>query len=142
MHRQTCGRRSRSRWASPRLVGGRPDAARTVDTTPFAEAPVSELRRASLRGVYLQRLQRLQRLRHEHEQELNRQGLRLLDRSVFAAYCACRDAGAAEEARKILRKANSTPKQPTRQLDMANPGPRPQSETSSRGAARGARPEG
>jgi hypothetical protein len=63
---------------------------------------------ASLRSVYLQRLQRLRRLRHQHEQELNRQGLRLLDRSAFAAYCACREVGAEDEAREILREEQTT----------------------------------
>jgi hypothetical protein len=66
---------------------------------------------ASLRSVYLQRLQRLRRLRHEHEQELNREGIRLLDRSAFAAYCACREVGAEAEAREILREGDQVPQQ-------------------------------
>lgn len=74
--------------------------------TSFAPTPPANLGPASLRAVYLQRLQRLLRLRRQHEQELNKQGIRLLDRSLFAAYCACRDAGAEAEARAILAKAN------------------------------------
>jgi hypothetical protein len=74
--------------------------------TSFAPTPPASLGPASLRAVYLQRLQRLLRLRRQHQQELNKQGLRLLDRSLFAAYCACRDAGAEVEARAILTKAN------------------------------------
>jgi hypothetical protein len=62
----------------------------SIAMTSITSAPAS-LGPASLRAVYLQRLQRLLRLRRQHEQELNKQGLRLLDRSLFAAYCACRD---------------------------------------------------
>lgn len=60
---------------------------------------------ASLREIYLQRLTRLQQLRQRHQSELNGSGLRLLDRSVFAAYCDCRDAGAEDEAREVLAGA-------------------------------------
>ena len=59
-------------------------------------------------GVYLRRLERLLGLRRKHELELNRQGLRLLDRAIFAAYCACRDAGVEETARDVLRDAGVT----------------------------------
>lgn len=74
---------------------------------------------ASLREIYLQRLTRLQQLRQRHQSELNGSGLRLLDRSVFAAYCDCRDAGAEEEAREVLAGA-------TCDLD---PGSVPENET-------------
>ncbi|OGO51282.1 MAG: hypothetical protein A2148_00315 [Chloroflexi bacterium RBG_16_68_14] len=77
-----------------------------METAPFAQAPIPEARPASLREVYLRRLRRLLRLRHQHEQELNRQGIRLLNHSVFAAYCDCRAIGVGEEARQILRQAN------------------------------------
>ena len=75
-------------------------------TPPFAEAPTAQARRGSLRGVYLRRLRRMVRLRHQHSQDLNQQGLRLLDRSIFAAYCDCRDAGAGHKAHDILREVN------------------------------------
>ncbi len=71
-------------------------------TPPFAEAPTAQARRGSLRGVYLRRLRRMVRLRHQHSQDLNQQGLRLLDRSIFAAYCDCRDVGAGHKARDVL----------------------------------------
>jgi|SRR3972149_9855163 len=73
-----------------------------MEPISFTQALASGQRLTSLRRVYLQRLERLQRLRRQHEQELNGQGIRLLNRSVFAAYCACRDAGAEDEAREIL----------------------------------------
>ena len=75
-------------------------------TPPFAEAPTAQARRGSLRGVYLRRLRRMVRLRHQHSQDLNQQGLRLLDRSIFAAYCDCRDAGAGHKAHDILREVD------------------------------------
>lgn len=77
-----------------------------METTPFAAAPKSGVRRASLRGLYLRRLQRLLRLRQQHEQELNGLGTRLLDRSIFAAYCDCRNVGAGEKARAVLHEVN------------------------------------
>ncbi|MEX2158176.1 MAG: hypothetical protein WEB04_02120 [Dehalococcoidia bacterium] len=83
-------------------------------------SPPTILGPSSLRVVYLQRLQRLLRLRREHEQELNQQGLRLLDRSLFAAYCACRDAGAEEEARAILRREGIHMAPPERELRSAS----------------------
>jgi len=88
--------------------------------TSITPSPPANLGPSSLRVVYLQRLQRLLRLRRRHEQELNRQGLRLLDRSLFAAYCACRDAGAEEEARSILRRDGIHMAQPERELRSAS----------------------
>ena len=60
---------------------------------------------ASLRGTYLKRLERIVRLRQRHHEELNPEGLRLLDHSIFAAFCDCRDAGAGHEARQVLQDA-------------------------------------
>lgn len=62
-----------------------------------------------VRAVYLRRLERLQRLRTRHEQELNHQGVRLLNRSIFEAYCVCRDLGAEKEARIILSQYPAEP---------------------------------
>ena len=70
----------------------------------LAPTPIAELRR-----VYLERLDRLQRLRRRHEQELNHQGVRLINRSIFEAYCVCRDIGAEPEARAILGQYVSEP---------------------------------
>jgi hypothetical protein len=60
-------------------------------------------------GVHLKRLGRLLQLRQRHQRDLNRQGLRLLVRAVFAAYCDCREAGAQEEARRLLREGLTVP---------------------------------
>ena len=78
-----------------------------METTPSAEAATltKTKSRASLRGVYLRRLKRLLRLRREHNGDLNTQGIHLLDRSIFAAYCDCLDVGVGEKAREVIREA-------------------------------------
>jgi hypothetical protein len=60
---------------------------------------------AALREGYIARLRRLLRLRKQHEGELNEQGLRLLDRAIFSAYCDCRDAGLHDQAVALLEEA-------------------------------------
>jgi hypothetical protein len=61
-----------------------------------------------LRDGYLQRLRRLLRLRRDHYDELNEQGLRLLDRSIFAAYCDCIDIGQGDAAKSVLKDVRLT----------------------------------
>jgi len=61
-----------------------------------------------LREGYLSRLRRLLRLRRDHMDELNEQGLRLLDRSIFAAYCDCIDIGQGDAARAVLKDVRLT----------------------------------
>jgi hypothetical protein len=61
-----------------------------------------------LREGYLSRLRRLLRLRRDHYDELNDQGLRLLDRSIFAAYCDCLDIGEGDAARAVLKDVRLT----------------------------------
>lgn len=74
-------------------------------THPVDSLSLSEAQTGSLRETYLGRLRRLIRLRRQHEQELNARGIRLLDRTIFAAYYDCRNAGLEREAREILRRA-------------------------------------
>ena len=50
----------------------------------------------------------LNRLRRDHFEELNEQGLRLLDRSIFAAYCDCLDIGQGDAARSVLKDVRLT----------------------------------
>lgn len=72
---------------------------------------IEELARSSpdqLRDGYLNRLRRLLRLRRDHFDELNDQGLRLLDRSIFAAYCDCIDIGQGEAAKAVLKDVRLT----------------------------------
>ena len=61
-----------------------------------------------LRDGYLNRLRRLLRLRRDHFDELNEQGLRLLDRSIFAAYCDCIDIGQGDAAKSVLKDVRLT----------------------------------
>ena len=53
---------------------------------------------------FLRRLNRLLRLRREQGTELNGDGVRLIDRAIYATYCDASDVGVAEEAQKLLRK--------------------------------------
>ena len=71
----------------------------------------------SLKSVYVDRLERMLRLRREHEAELNSQGIRLLDRAIFAAYCACREADVEDRAKSVLLDANVTLRQPIGELE-------------------------
>ena len=62
--------------------------ALAMKETRLNESSIAPASHAQLRDGYLSRLRRLLRLRRDHFDELNDQGLRLLDRSIFAAYCA------------------------------------------------------
>lgn len=57
---------------------------------------------SDLQAVYLKRLRRLIGLREHHEEELNDDGLWLLDRSIFATYRDCIQIGAGFAANDIL----------------------------------------
>ncbi len=61
-----------------------------------------------LQDGYLSRLRRLLRLRRDHFEELNEQGLRLLDRSIFAAFCDCLDIGQGDAAKSVLKDVRLT----------------------------------
>ena len=103
--------------------------------TPSVPPPyllLTTLEGDALRQLQVSRLERLLRLRRQHELELNRQGLRLLDRAVFAAYCECRDHGTDGEARRLLRQARLEEARSTARRQQA-PVPQP--------SAPGARPE-
>ena len=89
-----------------------------MESLPSAAPFIGESSPESLRVVYTKRLRRLLRLRHDHESELNGQGIRLLDKAIFAAYCACRDVGAETKAREVLRTANVTLKRTVGQLKL------------------------
>lgn len=53
---------------------------------------------------FLRRLNRLLRLRQEQGQELNGEGVRLIDRAIYSTYCDASDVGVAEEAQRLLRR--------------------------------------
>lgn len=60
-----------------------------------------------MQEAYLKRLRRLLRLRRDHRNQLNEVGVRLLDRSIFAAYCDCLDVGAGFPAQHLLREEHA-----------------------------------
>ena len=93
-----------------------------MKTIPTAKAPFSVAQTAPLRDVYLRRLQRLVRLRRQHEGDLNSHGIRLLDRSIFAAYYECRDAGIGQEALQLLQEAPFLIDQSTNAFSIADGG--------------------
>ena len=61
----------------------------------------------SLKSAHLSRLRRLVRLRLDQAEELNEEGLQLLDRAIFCTFCDCLDLGAGALARKAVRQLNS-----------------------------------
>mgnify|MGYP005841934073 CR=1 FL=1 len=70
---------------------------RAHEPRTLTEASEEELRRS-----YVERLRRLLRLRRRHLDDLNDQGILLLDRSIFAAYRECATVNAVEEAKAVL----------------------------------------
>lgn len=58
---------------------------------------------SDLQTVYLHRLRRLIRVREHHRDNLNDEGLWLLDRSIFATYRDCVHTGAGFAANDILK---------------------------------------
>jgi hypothetical protein len=81
---------------------------RTTRESRLSAKDIAAATTDQLREGYLQRLRRLLRLRRDHFDELNEQGLRLLDRSIFAAYCDCIDIGQGDAARAILKDVRLT----------------------------------
>jgi len=51
---------------------------------------------------FLRRLNRLLRLRREQSDQLNGEGLRLIDRAIYSTYCNAVELGVAAEAQKLL----------------------------------------
>jgi len=67
----------------------------------------TEDRYSSLQLHFLRRLNRLLRLRQEQRAELKPEGLRLLDRAIFATYRDCAAAGLTAEAQKVVQSVGS-----------------------------------
>jgi hypothetical protein len=83
-------------------------AMKDKGSTRESASTIAGARPEQLRDGYLSRLRRLLRLRRDHYDELNEQGLRLLDRSIFAAYCDCIDIGLGDAARDVLKDVRLT----------------------------------
>lgn len=86
---------------TPSESGARPPRE-THALYPEREADVRDIQEA-----YLKRLRRLLRLRRDHRNQLNEAGVRLLDRSIFAAYCDCLDTGVGFTAQHLLREEHA-----------------------------------
>lgn len=83
-------------------------------SSAFASLPLEiDTFSVEMRGVYLRRMQRLLQLRKNHEGQLNIDGLRLLDKSIYATYCDCISVGAVEAAQEVLRRFTVTLPQST-----------------------------
>jgi hypothetical protein len=67
----------------------------------------TEDRYSSLQFYFLRRLNRLLRLRQQQRDNLKAEGLRLLDRAIFATYRDCAAAGVSAEAQKVVQSAGS-----------------------------------
>jgi hypothetical protein len=72
-----------------------------------------------LQGIYLRRLQRLLQLRKNHEGQLNFDGTRLLDKSIYATYCDCVSVGALEAAQEVLRRSTVTLLEPSTEFESS-----------------------
>jgi len=62
---------------------------------------------SALQNAYLRRLRRLLRLRTDHHEDLNDQGLWLLDRSIFTSYRDCVDLGVGFVAQGIIHRLSA-----------------------------------
>ena len=63
----------------------------------------AEDRYSSFQLHFLRRLNRLLRLREQQRDQLKPEGLRLLDRAIFATYRDCAAAGVSAEAQKVVQ---------------------------------------
>jgi hypothetical protein len=57
-----------------------------------------------LQRHFLERLNRLLKLRSEQATQLNEDGLLLIDRTIYSTYCDAVDLGVADEAQKLLHR--------------------------------------
>ncbi len=62
-----------------------------------------------MQSHFLQRLSRLLKLRSEQRGQLNDDGLRLIDRTIYATYCDAVEVGVTEEAQRLLHRSAAAP---------------------------------
>ena len=72
-----------------------------------SEMPSSRAEEGRVQALFVNRLERLIRLRRDYREDLNPLGLLLLDRAIYATYRDCIDYGAADRARTLM--ASHTP---------------------------------
>ena len=66
------------------------------------ERPSRQREGAKLDALFITRLERLIRMRHDYRDDLNPLGLRLLDRAIYATYRDCVDYGAGKRAKTLI----------------------------------------
>ncbi len=64
----------------------------------------SEASYSPLQLHFLRRLNRMLRLRREQSDQLNGEGVRLIDRAIYSTYCDAADLGVVEDAQKLLHR--------------------------------------
>ena len=70
-----------------------------------SETPSSEGRtEGQLKALFVNRLERLLRMRKDYREDLNPLGLRLMDRAIDATYRDCVDYDAGDEARGVMSR--------------------------------------
>ena len=82
-----------------------------LSPTRESESPYSPLQLH-----FLRRLNRLLRLRSEQTGQLNEDGVRLIDRTIYSTYCDAVDLGVAEEAQRLLHRF-AVPSVPSQQAE-------------------------
>jgi hypothetical protein len=105
-------------------LAGRPEREENLAVMEFAREPAElsawedDLREeddmSALQNAYLGRLRRLLRLRTDHHEDLNEQGLWLLDRSIFTTYRDCVELGVGFVAQGVLRRLSVEGEPPAR----------------------------
>jgi hypothetical protein len=75
-----------------------------VELSVWQGSPEDEEEASALQEAYLARMRRLLKLRFNHREDLNEQGLWLLDRSIFATYRDCVELGVGFVAQEIIRR--------------------------------------
>ena len=79
-------------------------AREPVELSVWQGGPEDEDEPSALQDACLARMRRLLRLRFSHREDLNEQGLWLLDRSIFATYRDCVELGVGYVAQEIIRR--------------------------------------
>ena len=69
----------------------------------------SESSLSPMQSHFIQRLNRLLKLRSDQSGQLNEDGLHLIDRTIYATYCDAVDVGVAEEAQRLLHRSAVAP---------------------------------
>jgi len=78
-----------------------------VELSSWQDDPRDEDDPSAVQNAYLGRLRRLLRLRTNHHEDLNEQGLWLLDRSIFTTYRDCVELGVGFVAQGIIRRLSA-----------------------------------